>query len=95
MPHGRLSQGSQVNKLKRLPRPLPANRAQDSAALQADIARIAAYERGLERGLQTAERQVRMAAELARTILAAVPAPSAYPDHYSPVRATGPPCLFS
>ncbi len=55
------------------PSPLPANRAQDSAALQADIARIAAYERGLERGLQTAERQVRMAAELARTILAAVP----------------------
>lgn len=56
--------------------PLPADRTQDSAARQtgiADIARIAAYERGLERGLQTAERQVRMAAELARTVLAAAP----------------------
>ncbi len=32
-----------------------------------------AYERGLERGLETAERQVAMAGELARTVLAAVP----------------------
>jgi len=53
--------------------PVPANRTQDSSAVQADIARIAAYERGLERGLQTAERQVRMATELARTVLAAAP----------------------
>ena len=32
---------------------------------------IAAYERGLERGLHTAEQQVRMAGELARTVLTA------------------------
>ncbi|MBI3304439.1 MAG: hypothetical protein HYZ72_20445, partial [Deltaproteobacteria bacterium] len=32
-----------------------------------------AYERGLERGLQTAEHQVALAGELARTVLAAVP----------------------
>jgi hypothetical protein len=32
-----------------------------------------AYERGLERGLETAERQVAIAGELARTVLAAVP----------------------
>lgn len=32
-----------------------------------------AYERGLERGLQTAERQVALAGELARTVLASVP----------------------
>ena len=55
------------------PSPLPANRTQDSAAIQAGITNMAAYERGLERGLQTAERQVRMAAELARTVLAAAP----------------------
>lgn len=37
---------------------------------------ISAYERGLERGLQTAERQVALAGELARTVLTAVrPAP--------------------
>lgn len=63
-------------KIGASPFPVPANHTQDSATLQtgiADIARIAAYERGLERGLQTAERQVRMAAELARTVLAAVP----------------------
>jgi hypothetical protein len=57
------------------PSPAPANHTQDSAALQTSTAQahIAAYERGLERGLQTAERQVRMAAELARTVLAAAP----------------------
>lgn len=34
---------------------------------------IQAYERGLELGLQTAERQVALAGELARTVLAAAP----------------------
>jgi hypothetical protein len=34
---------------------------------------MSAYERGLERGLQTAERQVALAGDLTRTILAAVP----------------------
>jgi hypothetical protein len=37
---------------------------------------MSAYERGLERGLQSAERQVALAGELARNILAAVPRPS-------------------
>lgn len=36
---------------------------------------ISAYERGLERGLQTAERQVALAGELARTLLAAAQPP--------------------
>lgn len=36
---------------------------------------ISAYERGLERGLQAAERQVALAGELARTMLAAAPPP--------------------
>ena len=42
--------------------PAPANHTQDSSAVQTSIAQahIAAYERGLERGLQTAERQVRI-----------------------------------
>ncbi len=34
---------------------------------------VSDYERGLERGLQTAEHQVTLAGELARTVLAAVP----------------------
>jgi hypothetical protein len=34
---------------------------------------VSAYERGLERGLQAAERQVALAGELARTVLTAVP----------------------
>ena len=34
---------------------------------------MSAYERGLERGLQTAERQVALAGELARTVLTAMP----------------------
>jgi uncharacterized protein DUF4124 len=34
---------------------------------------ISLYERGLERGLQTAERQVALAGELARTVLTAMP----------------------
>lgn len=38
---------------------------------------ISAYERGLERGLQSAERQVALAGELARTLLAAAPQPPA------------------
>lgn len=36
---------------------------------------VSAYERGLERGLQVAERQVALAGELARTLLAAAPQP--------------------
>lgn len=38
--------------------------------------RMSAYERGLERGLQSAERQVALAGELARNMVAAVPRPS-------------------
>jgi hypothetical protein len=38
-----------------------------------EVEATSAYERGLERGLQTAERQVALAGELARTVLAAVP----------------------
>lgn len=34
---------------------------------------LSAYERGLERGLETAERQVALAGELARTVLTAMP----------------------
>lgn len=42
---------------------------------------ISAYERGLERGLQTAERQVALAGELARTLLVATqPPPPAPPQ---------------
>lgn len=37
---------------------------------------LSAYERGLERGLQSAERQAALAGDLARNILAAVPPPS-------------------
>lgn len=36
---------------------------------------LTAYDRGLERGLQAAERQVALAGELARTLLAAAPQP--------------------
>jgi hypothetical protein len=36
---------------------------------------VSTYERGLERGLQTAERQVALVSELARTFLAAAPQP--------------------
>jgi hypothetical protein len=39
----------------------------------AEVERLRAYERGLEQGLATAERQVQMAGELARTVLSAVP----------------------
>jgi len=55
--------------------PVPTNRTQYSSAVQTSIAQahIAAYEPGLERGLQTAERQVRIAGELARTVLEAAP----------------------
>ena len=40
---------------------------------------ISAYERGLEHGLQTAARQVALAGELARTLLAAAPQPPPSP----------------
>ena len=55
--------------------PVPTNRTQDSSAVQTSIvqAYIAAYEPGLERGLQTAERQVRIAGELASTVLETAP----------------------
>ena len=55
--------------------PVPANRTQDSSAVQTSVAQahIAAYERGLERCLQTAERQLRMVGELARTVSEAAP----------------------
>src|SRR5229473_7216873 len=36
---------------------------------------MSAYERGLERGMQTAERQAALAGELARTVLTAMPPP--------------------
>jgi len=65
-----------------------------------ETGRVSDYERGLEQGLQTAERQVTLAGELARDVLAAVPpapptriiiqqsAPPivryAYPDSYAP-----------
>jgi hypothetical protein len=39
----------------------------------AEVERLRAYERGLEQGLATAERQVQMAGELARTVLSAIP----------------------
>src|SRR5262245_13554171 len=38
-----------------------------------DAAVLNLYERGLDRGLQTAERQVALAGELARTVLTAMP----------------------
>jgi hypothetical protein len=44
-------------------------------APSAEPVAISAYDRGLERGLQTAERQVALAGELARTLLAAAPQP--------------------
>jgi len=44
-----------------------------------EVGPMSAYERGLERGLQTAERQVALAGELARTVLTAMP--SAPPTH--------------
>ena len=44
-------------------------------APSAEPVAISAYERGLERGLQAAERQVALAGELARTLLAAAPQP--------------------
>ncbi len=51
---------------------------------------ISAYERGLERGLQTAERQVALAGELARTLLvAAQPPPPAPPLHWQGERTKG------
>jgi len=45
---------------------------------------LTAYERGLERGLETAERQVALAGELARTLLAAAPAPPPPPPPSRP-----------
>ena len=42
---------------------------------ETEIERLRAYERGLERGLASAEEQVQMAAELARSVLTAVPPP--------------------
>lgn len=43
--------------------------------VNAEADQRSAYEQGLERGLQTAERQVALAGELARTVLTAVPPP--------------------
>ena len=44
-------------------------------SVTAEAERLRAYERGLEQGLATAERQVQMVGELARTVLSAVPPP--------------------
>ena len=44
-------------------------------APSAEPVAISTYERGLERGLQAADRQVTLAGELARTLLTAAPAP--------------------
>jgi Domain of unknown function (DUF4124) len=44
-------------------------------APRAEPVAISAYDRGLERGLQAAERQVALAGELARTLLVAAPQP--------------------
>lgn len=45
---------------------------------------LTVYERGLERGLQTAEHQVALAGELARTLLAAAPQPPLPPPSPPP-----------
>src|SRR5262249_18710354 len=45
----------------------------------AETVSVSAYERGLERGLLTAERQIDMVGELARSVLSAVPQPSPPP----------------
>ena len=47
----------------------------NAPAPSAEPVTISAYDRGLERGLQAAERQVVLAGELARTLLAAAPQP--------------------
>lgn len=49
----------------------PANVSSDTDERE----RLSAYERGLERGLASAEKQVRMAADLARSVLTAAPQP--------------------
>ena len=63
-----------------------ADSATDSAKdlATAEVERLRAYERGLEQGLATAERQVQMAGELARTVLSAIPPPPPI-QPYAPV----------
>jgi hypothetical protein len=57
----------------RLAAPSPIEVAVPSPPANSEPVAISTYERGLERGLQAAERQVALAGELARTLLAAVP----------------------
>ena len=57
---------------KPAPRPLPDEEATPHPS-SASAAQLDAYQRGFDVGLQAAERQVALAEELARTVLAAVP----------------------
>ena len=55
------------------PAPKPVSDDEASPFRSAEAAQADAYQRGFDAGLQAAERQVALAAELARTVLAAVP----------------------
>jgi hypothetical protein len=60
-------------------RPVAEDTAVAVTPPSAETASVSAYERGLERGLLTAERQIDMVGELARTVLSAAPQPSPPP----------------
>ena len=63
---------------KPAPRPVPADEATPHPP-SSKTAQIDAYQRGFDAGLEAAERQVALAEELARTVLAAVPQPPPAP----------------
>jgi len=85
---------------KRAPR-RPPEAAATSDPAGAEAAPLDPYERGYQHGLEAAERQVALAEELARTILAAVPQtppapivitqPASSPEPYSPYADYGAP----
>ncbi|MGE0679957.1 MAG: DUF4124 domain-containing protein, partial [Candidatus Binatia bacterium] len=66
-----------TSKLAGRSAPTPAEPVLSTESITTPVnLQIDAYERGLERGLQSAERQVALAGELARNMLAAAPRPS-------------------
>jgi hypothetical protein len=70
-------QQASVRKFTSTPAPAPAPVADDEDPTvqppRAGGARVDAYQRGFDAGLEAAERQVALANELARTVLAAIP----------------------
>jgi len=70
-------QQASVRKFTSAPAPAPALVPDDDEASgqppRGDATRVDAYQRGFDAGLEAGERQVALAAELARTVLASIP----------------------